>query len=326
MIRYLFFAPRLRGTQPLLKVKFMTTMLASDLPLPRIGRGKVRDIYAVGDDRVLLLTTDRISAFDIVMGETIPMKGAVLTQISAWWFKALEGVVPHHMISADADAIISEVPALRGHRASLAGRAMLCRRTTVFPVECVIRGYLSGSAWKEYAAQGTLAGERLPPGLLESCKLEPAIFSPATKAETGHDENITVTRMREILGDEVVSRLESMTRAVYTLGEKISRDQGIIIADTKFEFGRDRDGQIILIDEVMTPDSSLFWAADAYRPGQPQPSFDKQPLRDYLDVERRAGRWNGDAPAPPLPASVVDATSKRYLEAYRRITGSELTV
>ena len=304
----------------------MTTMLASDLPLPRIGRGKVRDIYAVGDDRVLLLTTDRISAFDVVMAETIPMKGAVLTQISAWWFNELEGVVHHHMISADADDIIREVPALQGHRASLAGRAMLCRRTTVFPIECVIRGYLSGSAWKEYAQSGTLAGEKLPPGLLESTKLEPAIFSPATKAETGHDENITISRMREVVGDEVAYELESMSRAVYTLGEKISRGQGIIIADTKFEFGCDKDGHIILIDEVMTPDSSRFWAADAYTPGQPQPSFDKQPLRDYLDAERRAGRWNGDAPPPPLPAEVIEATSKRYLEAYRRITGKELTI
>ena len=304
----------------------MNTMLASDLPLPRIGRGKVRDIYAVGDDRVLLLTTDRISAFDVVMAETIPMKGAVLTQISAWWFNELEGVVPHHMISADADEIIGQVPALQGHRASLAGRAMLCRRTTVFPIECVIRGYISGSAWKEYAQAGTLAGEKLPSGLLESAKLEPAIFSPATKAETGHDENITVKRMREILGEEVTYTLESMTRAVYTTGEKISRDQGIIIADTKFEFGRDSDGRIILIDEVMTPDSSRFWAADAYKSGQPQPSFDKQPLRDYLDAERRAGRWNGDAPPPPLPASVVEATSKRYLEAYRRVTGTDLDI
>jgi phosphoribosylaminoimidazole-succinocarboxamide synthase len=304
----------------------MTTMLASDLPLPRIGRGKVRDIYAVSDDRVLLLTTDRISAFDVVMAETIPMKGAVLTQISAWWFNELEGVVHHHMISADADEIIREVPALQGHRASLAGRAMLCKRTTVFPIECVIRGYLSGSAWKEYAADGTLAGEKLPSGLLESAKLEPAIFSPATKAETGHDENITIARMREILGNEVTYTLESMTRAVYTLGEKLGRDRGIIIADTKFEFGRDKDGHIILIDEVMTPDSSRFWAADAYKPGQPQPSFDKQPLRDYLDAERRAGRWNGDAPPPALPASVVEATSKRYLEAYRRITVSELNI
>src|SRR5271154_3784058 len=169
----------------------MTTMLASDLPLPRIGRGKVRDIYAVGDDRVLLLTTDRISAFDVVMAETIPMKGAVLTQISAFWFNELEGVVPHHMISADADEIIRQVPALKDHRADILGRAMLCRRTTVFPIECVIRGYLSGSAWKEYAAQGTLAGEKLPPGLLESAKLEPPIFSPATQAETGPDEKNT---------------------------------------------------------------------------------------------------------------------------------------
>jgi phosphoribosylaminoimidazole-succinocarboxamide synthase len=289
----------------------MPTMLASDLPLPRIGRGKVRDIYAVGADRVLLLTTDRISAFDVVMAETIPMKGAVLTQISAWWFNELEGVVPHHMISADADTIIGEVPALKDHRASLEGRAMLCRRTKVFPIECVIRGYLSGSAWKEYAAHGTLAGDKLPPGLQESARLEPAIFSPATKAETGHDENITVARMREIVGSEATSALESMTRAVYARGETISRDAG---------------GRIILIDEVMTPDSSRFWAADVYKPDRPQPSFDKQPLRDYLDGERRAGRWNGEAPPPPLPASVVDATSKRYLEAYCRITGVELSV
>jgi phosphoribosylaminoimidazole-succinocarboxamide synthase len=304
----------------------MTTLLASNLPLPKIGRGKVRDIYAVGDDRVLLLTTDRISAFDVVMNETIPMKGAVLTQISAYWFNALEGVVHHHMISADTDAIIAEVPALAPHRQEILGRAMLCKRTTVFPIECVIRGYLSGSAWKEYAAHGTLAGEQLPAGLVESQKLEPAIFSPATKAETGHDENITIARMREVVGDDTAYTLESMTRAIYTLGETLAREQGIIIADTKFEFGRDKDGNIILIDEVMTPDSSRFWAVDAYQPGQPQPSFDKQPLRDYLDAERKAGRWNGDAPPPPLPQSVVDATSQRYLEAFRRVTGSELKI
>jgi phosphoribosylaminoimidazole-succinocarboxamide synthase len=304
----------------------MTAMRASDLPLPRIARGKVRDVYAVGVDRVLLLATDRISAFDVVMAETIPMKGAVLTQVSAFWFNELEGVVPHHMITADADQIIAELPELKSHRADILGRAMLCRRTKVFPIECVIRGYLSGSAWKEYAASGTLAGEKLAAGLVESTKLEPAIFSPATKADTGHDENITIARMRELVGDEAAYELESMTRAIYTLGEKLSRDQGIIIADTKFEFGRDRDGRIILIDEVMTPDSSRFWAVDAYTPGQPQPSFDKQPLRDHLDAERRAGRWNGDAPPPPLPESVVDATSKRYLEAYRRITGIDLKI
>ncbi len=304
----------------------MTTMRASDLPLPKIGRGKVRDIYAVGEDRVLLLTTDRISAFDVVMAETIPMKGAVLTQISAFWFNELEGVVPHHMISANADEIIREVPALKDRRTEILGRAMLCRRTTVFPIECVIRGYISGSAWKEYASSGTLAGERLPAGLVESAKLAPAIFSPATKAETGHDENITVSRMREVVGREVADQLERLTRAVYERGEKKTREQGIIIADTKFEFGRDKDGRVILIDEVMTPDSSRFWAVDAYKPGRPQPSFDKQPLRDYLDAERRAGRWNGDAPAPPLPASVVAATSERYLEAYRRVTGRELKI
>jgi phosphoribosylaminoimidazole-succinocarboxamide synthase len=304
----------------------MAALRSSDLPLPKIGHGKVRDIYAVGDDRVLLLTTDRISAFDVVMAETIPMKGAVLTQISAFWFRKLEGTVPHHMISADADAIIREVPALKDHRNDMLGRAMLCRRTTVFPIECVIRGYISGSAWKEYAASGTLAGEKLASGLTESAKLEPAIFSPATKAESGHDENITIAKMRAVIGDEVTDTLERMTRTVYALGEKSSRDHGIIIADTKFEFGRDNAGKIILIDEVMTPDSSRFWAVDAYQPGRPQASFDKQPLRDYLDSERRAGRWNGDAPAPPLPAHVVDATSKRYLEAYRRVTGSELKI
>src|SRR6476661_5618729 len=199
----------------------MNTMLASDLPLPRIGRGKVRDIYAVGDDRVPLVTTDRISAVDVVMAETIPMKGAALTQISAWWFNQIEGVVPHHMISADADGIIREVPALKAHRAEIAGRAMLCRRTEVFPIECVIRGYLSGSAWKEYAQHGTLAGEKLSSGLVESVKLEPAIFSPATKAETGHDENITIARMREVVGADATQALETMTRAIYTLGEEL---------------------------------------------------------------------------------------------------------
>ena len=304
----------------------MTPVSASNLPLPKVGRGMVRDIYAVGDDRLLLLTTDRISAFDVVMAETIPMKGAVLTQISAFWFDKLAGRVPHHMITADADAIIREVPALRAHRPDILGRAMLCRRTTVFPIECVIRGYLSGSAWKEYAAHGTLAGEKLPAGLVESARLEPAIFSPATKAETGHDENITVSRMREVVGREVADTLERMARDIYALGESESRARGIIIADTKFEFGRDSNGRIILIDEVMTPDSSRFWAVDAYRPGRPQPSFDKQPLRDYLDAERRAGRWNGEAPAPPLPDSVVDATSKRYLEAFRRVMGRELEI
>jgi phosphoribosylaminoimidazole-succinocarboxamide synthase len=297
----------------------MTTMRASDLPLPKIGHGKVRDIYAVGEDRVLLLTTDRISAFDVVMAETIPMKGAVLTQISAYWFNKLAGVVPHHMISANADEIIREVPALKDHRAELLGRAMLCRRTTVFPIECVIRGYISGSAWKEYAASGTLAGEKLGSHLVESAKLEPAIFSPATKAETQHDENITISRMRAVVGDEVTAELEQMTRTVYALGETQSRAHGIIIADTKFEFGLLGDA-LIWIDEALTPDSSRFWPAPEYRPGGPQPSFDKQFVRDYLERIQ----WPKTPPGPTLPPDVVAATRAKYREAYRLLVGREL--
>jgi len=303
----------------------MLLMTESDLPLRRIARGKVRDVYEVEGDRLLLVATDRVSAYDVVMAEPIPLKGAVLTQTSAWWFRQLGALVKHHMISADGDEIIQQVPALEGHRQAIAGRSMLCRRGTVFPIECVIRGYLSGSAWREYAKQGTLAGETLPVDLKESGRLDPPIFSPATKAESGHDENITVGRMREILGADVTAELERLTRAVYTKGRDVALEHGIIIADTKFEFGRTKTGEIILIDEVMTPDSSRFWPADGYQPGQPQPSFDKQPLRDWLDVERRASRWNGDAPAPKLPAEVVDATSKRYLEAYRRLTGTALS-
>ena len=302
----------------------MMLMTTSDLPLKLIARGKVRDVYEVEGDRLLLVATDRVSAYDVVMAEPIPMKGAVLTQTSAWWFRQLGNVVHHHMISADADEIIGAVPALAKHREQIAGRAMLCVRGTVFPIECVIRGYLSGSAWREYSKSGTLAGEKLPAGLKESGKIETPIFSPATKAESGHDENITVGRMKEILGADLTAELERLTRIVYTSGRDIALANGIIIADTKFEFGRARNGEILLIDEVMTSDSSRFWPLDGYAPGKPQPSFDKQPLRDWLDVERHAGRWNGDAPAPKLPPEVVDATSKRYLEAYRRLTGMDL--
>ena len=304
----------------------MLLMTTSDLPLRRIARGKVRDVYEIDGDRLLLVATDRVSAYDVVMAEPIPMKGAVLTQVSAWWFRQLGDVVRHHMISADAEEIVAAVPALKSHRDQLVGRAMLCRRGTVFPIECVIRGYLSGSAWREYAKDGTLAGEKLAPGLEESDRLDPPIFSPATKAESGHDENITVGRMREVLGADVTAELERLTRIVYTRGRDVALKQGIIIADTKFEFGRAKSGEILLIDEVMTPDSSRFWPADGYQPGRPQPSFDKQPLRDWLDVERHAGRWNGDAPPPKLPPGVVEATSKRYREAYRRLTGAELAV
>jgi phosphoribosylaminoimidazole-succinocarboxamide synthase len=299
---------------------------STDLPLPLVGRGKVRDIYAVGDDRLILVATDRISAFDVVMAEPIPLKGIVLTQISAWWFRQLGDLVPHHMLAADADAIIAAAPALAPHRDVIAGRAMLCRRTAVFPVECVIRGYISGSAWKEYAANGTLAGEKLPAGLVESAALAPPIFSPAIKAATGHDENITIAKMQEVVGPEATAALEQLTRTIYVIGSMVTHKSGIIIADTKFEFGYTPEGQILLIDEVMTPDSSRFWPADQYKPGGPQPSFDKQPLRDWLDAERRAGRWNGEAPPPPLPADVVTATSERYRDAFLRITGTALDV
>ena len=297
---------------------------STDLPLPRHRRGKVRDVYEVGDDRLLLVATDRVSAFDVVMREAVPQKGAVLTQLTAWWLRRLEKEVRHHMLSANADDIVREVPSLAPHRAMLRGRAMLTRRATVFPVECVIRGYLAGSAWLEYSRRGTLAGERLPVGLRESERLDPPIFSPATKAEAGHDENITVGRLREIVGAAAAAELERLTRAVYERGRGLARERGIMIADTKLEFGTLDDGQVILIDEVLTPDSSRFWPADAYMVGGPQPSYDKQPLRDYLAAERSAGRWNGEAPPPPLPPAVVEATSARYLDAYRRITGVDL--
>ena len=293
------------------------------LPLFHAARGKVRDVYEVDDDRLLLVATDRVSAFDVVMKEAVPYKGIVLTQLTAWWLAQLESEVPHHMISADAREIIREVPELAPHLSTIAGRAMLVKRAQIFPIECVIRGYISGSAWKEYHAQGTLAGETLPTGLVESDTLVPAIFSPATKAVSGHDENITVARMRAVVGDEHTRELEALTRLVYERGRSLAAARGIIIADTKFEFGVWRD-RIILCDEVLTPDSSRFWAADGYAPGGPQPSFDKQPLRDWLHQEKLAGRWNGEAPPPPLPDHVVDATSLRYLDAYRRITGSAL--
>jgi len=301
------------------------TMLVgtTDLPLPVVRRGKVRDVYAVGDDRLLLVASDRVSAFDVVMNELVPNKGAVLTQVTAWWLRQFEDEIAHHMLSCDATEIAQLVPEIASYHTTLAGRSMLCRRTEVYPVECVVRGYISGSAWKEYTATGTLAGERLPPGLLESSRFEHPIFSPATKAETGHDENITIAAMQETLGVDVTATLERLARRLYERGREIAAHRGIIIADTKFEFGF-VGGQVLLIDEVMTPDSSRFWPADQYAPGRAQPSFDKQPLRDWLDAERRAGRWNGNAPPPTLPDEVVAATSARYLDAYARLTGTAL--
>jgi phosphoribosylaminoimidazole-succinocarboxamide synthase len=300
------------------------TAFLESLPLRHLQRGKVREVYEVDHERLLIVATDRVSAFDVVMAEAVPHKGAVLTQMTAWWLEQFAGVVDHHLISADFGEIASELPSLAEHAVSLDGRSMLCRRAEVFPVECVVRGYLAGSAWKEYRAAGTLAGEQLPHGLVESARFDPPVFSPATKATSGHDENIPASRMSEIVGDREASELERLSRTVYARGRDIAAERGIIIADTKFEFGRTADGRIILVDEVLTPDSSRFWPAEEYEPGHSQPSFDKQPLRDWLDAERRAGRWSGEAPPPPLPDHVVSATSRRYLEAYRRITGTEL--
>lgn len=301
----------------------MMLMARSALPLALFRRGKVRDVYEVDADRLLVVATDRVSAFDVVMHEAVPAKGAVLTQLTAWWLRRFEGVVEHHMLASDASAIVAAVPALSEYRDELAGRAMLVTRVEIVPIECVVRGYLAGSAWTEYRQTGTLAGERLPDGLRQSDRLEPPVFSPATKAESGHDENITPARMAQLVGQETASELERLARRVYEAGRDAAAERGIIIADTKFEFGR-RQGRVVLADEVLTPDSSRFWPADGYVPGHAQPSFDKQPLRDYLARERAAGHWNGDAPPPPLPAEVIEATSARYLEAFRRLTGTTL--
>jgi phosphoribosylaminoimidazole-succinocarboxamide synthase len=296
----------------------------SRLPLSLLRRGKVREVYEVDADHLLLVASDRVSAFDIVMREPIPRKGAVLTQVSAFWFERLGGIAPSHYVTANTADILARVPALAGRSDEIAGRAMLVRRTTPVAFECVVRGYLSGSAWAEYHRNGTLAGEALPAGLRESDRLEPPLFSPATKAESGHDENVTFDRMAVALGRELAGRLRDLSFAVYRAGRDHAESRGIIIADTKFEFGSAADGTLLLIDEVMTPDSSRFWPADRYAPGRSQPSFDKQPLRDYLAGLKGAGQWNGEAPPPPLPADVVDATSRRYLEAYRLLTGRAL--
>jgi len=302
----------------------MSVLTASSLPLPLVRRGKVREVYAVDPEHLLLVASDRVSEFDVVMKEAIPRKGAVLTQLSAFWFEKLAAVIPSHFVTARTDQILAKCPELAAYRAQLVGRAMLVRRTEPVPFECVVRGYLSGSAWAEYLEHGTLAGEPLPAGLLESQRLNPPIFSPATKAESGHDINVPFGAMEQALGREVALRLRGASFAVYQVGRDHGIERGIIIADTKFEFGFDSGGVLRLIDEVMTPDSSRFWSAAEYKVGRSQPSFDKQPLRDYLAGLRRAGQWNGEAPPPSLPREVVDATSARYLEAFRRITGSEL--
>lgn len=304
----------------------MTLVARSALPLPLVRRGKVREVYAVGDDHLLLVASDRVSAFDVIMAEPVPRKGEVLTQLSAFWFDLLadRAAGPTHFVTARWSAIVDRVPALTPCAEEAAGRSMLVRRTIPVSFECVVRGYLAGSAWSEYRRDGSLAGEPLPAGLMESSRLDPPLFSPATKAESGHDENVTFGAMQQALGVERADQLRVRSLSLYEAGRAHALDRGLIVADTKFEFGAAPDGRLLLIDEVFTPDSSRFWPLKEYAPGRTQASFDKQPLRDYLAGLKGAGNWSGDAPPPALPDEVVAATSARYLEAYRRLTGVPL--
>ena len=301
-----------------------TPLVESALPLAELRRGKVRDVYAVDDETLLLVASDRVSAFDVILAEPIPKKGAVLTQMSAFWFRELATIITNHFITTNTGEIVERLPALGPYRNQIAGRATLVRRAEPILFECVVRGYLSGSAWKEYKEHGTLAGDALPEGLVESAKLDPPLFSPATKAQTGHDENITFAHLESALGRDMAARLRDVSLALYEAGRERAARRGIIIADTKFEVGLDRSGDLLLIDELLTPDSSRFWPADRYTPGRSQPSFDKQPLRDYLEGQKRHGEWNGNSPAPALPWEIVRAASVRYRDAYQRITGNAL--
>jgi phosphoribosylaminoimidazole-succinocarboxamide synthase len=282
------------------------------LPLPHLYSGKVRDIYAVGDDQLLLVTSDRLSAFDVVLNEPIRHKGRVLTAISAFWFEALRDVVGSHLVSTDVSDLPADVTAAD---ADLAGRVMLCRKAEMLSIECIVRGYLSGSAWKEYRTRGTMHGQELPEGLQESDQLPAPVFTPSTKSGV-HDENISFERAVELVGEDLATRARDISLALYSRGSAMALERGIIIADTKFELGL-VDGELVLCDEVMTPDSSRFWPVDEWKPGATPPSFDKQPVRDYLD----SLDWDKNPPPPPLPPEVVEATSSRYVEAYERITG-----
>lgn len=287
----------------------------SDLQLVR--RGKVRDVYAVDDHSLLIVATDRISAFDCVLPTPIQRKGEVLTALSEFWFQQLRNVVPNHLITTDT----SQMPeSVRQHAADLQGRSMLAKRAEVFPVECVVRGYLVGSGWKDYLRTGEVCGHKLPEGLQESAELPEPIFTPSTKAEHGHDMNISEADVREMLGEETTTSLRNTSLSLYNKARDYARNRGIIIADTKFEFGLDENGEIILVDEVLTPDSSRFWPLEAYAPGRSQPSFDKQFVRDYLETLN----WDKKPPAPAIPSHIADATTGRYLEAYKLITGKDL--
>jgi phosphoribosylaminoimidazole-succinocarboxamide synthase len=292
-------------------------LLSTSFPgLPPVRAGKVRDIFNAGEDLVIV-ATDRISAFDYVLGSGIPDKGKVLTQLSAFWFDLTSGVVPNHVLSVDPDAF---PPELRRHADALRGRSMLVRRTEPIPIECVVRGYLVGSGWAEYRRSGTVCGLQLPAGLREADRLPEPIFTPSTKAESGHDINISQEEAGRLVGHELVATLARLSLQVYSMGAEHAETRGIIVADTKFEFGLVREGgaqRILLIDEVLTPDSSRFWPADRYQPGGSQPSFDKQYVRDYLEQIR----WNKQPPVPSLPDTVIARTRDKYVEALRRLAG-----
>jgi phosphoribosylaminoimidazole-succinocarboxamide synthase len=286
--------------------------------LSLVRRGKVRDVYAAGD-QLILVATDRISAFDYVLGSGIPDKGRVLNQLSAFWFARTGGIITNHLVSTN----VVEYPEIaRAYASQLEGRSLLARRTTPLPVECVARGYISGSGWKDYQATGKVCGIALPKGLRESDRLPEPIFTPATKADSGHDENISEEAAAKVVGADVLQRLKKLTMELYAHGVAHAESKGIILADTKFEFGLTDEGELLLIDEMMTPDSSRYWPRDTYSPGGPQPSFDKQYVRDYLE----SIKWNKQPPVPSLPDDVVTNTRAKYLDAYRRLTGRELDV
>lgn len=282
--------------------------------LTLVKRGKVRDVYEVDKTHLLIVATDRISAFDCILPTAIPRKGEVLTALSKFWFEKLQHVVPNHLVT-DTSVMPNSVM-----QSGLDKRTMLVRKTNVFPVECVVRGYLAGSGWKDYLRTGSVCGHKLPESLSESAELPEPLFTPSTKAEEGHDENISEEDVRNMLGDQIANQLRDISLQLYKEARKYARQRGIIIADTKFEFGVDSTGQIILIDEVLTPDSSRFWPAETYSPGKSQPSFDKQFVRDYLETLD----WNKQPPAPSLPEEISKATTDRYLEAYRLLTGESL--
>jgi phosphoribosylaminoimidazole-succinocarboxamide synthase len=291
-------------------------LLQIELPgIPHIKSGKVREIFDLGD-RLLLVATDRISAFDCVMPNGIPRKGEVLTQISHFWFERFASLVPNHLLARSTDPLPEQ---LQPFAATLQGRSMIVKKATPLRIECVVRGYLAGSGWSEYRKRQTVCGIKLPFGMVESGELPEPIFTPATKAETGHDENISFEQAEQIVGSDIARQARDMSLKLYIKGRQFARARGLIIADTKFEFGQ-YEGQLILIDEVLTPDSSRFWPADQYKPGRTQPSFDKQFVRDYLETLH----WNKTPPAPALPPEVVEKTQAKYLEAYARLTGRNL--